>query len=589
MKTEIKNKQFLLDGKPFRILSGEMHYFRIPPEYWRDRLLKLKACGLNTVATYMPWNLHERTSGKFDFSGMLDVRAFLELADELGIKVLLRPGPYICSEWEFGGFPAWLLAIRGLRLRCSEPQYLECVKRYFEAVFHEVRPFYSKNIILLQIENGYASYGNDMEYYRFLKKLVDDSGYENVVIAADGDSDTRISTEVPPGVWRTLMCGRDNPIPQLEFNQAEQPDMPQLIIEYWNGQHMSTGQTIRLRDPEQIVRNLKKALEWGAHINLYMFHGGTNFGFMNGAMRSLGGWYSQLVSSYDTCAPLTESGDTTRLYRMYRELFAKYNPDFSPDTPIPPDSAKRALGEIPLTEFAPLAENLDALSTHTCKAAFPLTLEEIGGNYGFVRYTTHLAAQKFPLPVTLLGYQDRGWAFYNGKKVARFGQDKAEFTIQTGSGGTLEIIIENMGRTNFYCNIENNRKGISTGVLLNHQQFQHGWTSSAMPMEDLSKVKFVPDPGNGVPSCPGFFRGRFFLDDTPADTFLTVPSGQSGFCRINGILLGRYDKSGPLHTLYTPAVFLRKGENIVEVFEYESLERPVVEFLDHPLGVLRLE
>ena len=329
MKTEIKNKQFLLDGKPFRILSGEMHYFRIPPEYWRDRLLKLKACGLNTVATYMPWNLHERTSGKFDFSGMLDVRAFLELADELGIKVLLRPGPYICSEWEFGGFPAWLLAVKGLRLRCSEPQYMGFVERYFKAVFEQVKEFYTRNIIMFQIENGYASYGNDMVYYNFLKKLVDDSGYQNVVIAADGDSDTRISNKIPDGVWRTLMCGRENPVPQLEFNQSEQPEMPQFIVEYWNGQHMSTGEPIRPRDPVLIVENLRKALEWGAHINLYMFHGGTNFGFLNGAMLSLDGWYSQLITSYDTAAPVSEAGDTRELYRMYRPLFAKYNPEFS--------------------------------------------------------------------------------------------------------------------------------------------------------------------------------------------------------------------------------------------------------------------
>lgn len=589
MKAAIQDGEFRIDGKPFRILSGEMHYFRIPRDCWEDRLRKLKACGLNTVSTYMPWNLHERVQGTFDFSGRLDIHSFLELADGLGLKVILRPGPYICSEWEFGGFPAWLLTIPGLRLRCSEEQYLECVRRYFEAVFREVREFYSKNVILFQIENGYASYGNDMEYYRFLKKLVDDSGYENVVIAADGDSDSRISTAVPPGVWRTLMCGRENPVPQLEFNQAEQPDMPQLIIEYWNGQHMATGEPIRLRDPKQIVNNLEKALEWGAHINLYMFHGGTSFGFMNGSMKTFNGWYTQLVSSYDTCAPLSESGDVTELYRMYRPLFAKYNPEFSADTPIPADSRKCAYGEIPLTEFASLSGNLDALSTCTRTSASPLTLEEVGGDYGFVRYTTHLAAQNFPLPVTLIGYQDRGWAFYNGKKIARFGQGKAEFTIQTGHGGTLEIVIENMGRSNFYCSIENNRKGISIGVQLNHQQFQHGWTTAAMPMEDLSRVKFAPFPENSVPACPGFFRGKFFIGGDVADTFLAVPSGRCGFCRINGILLGRYDWQGPLHTLYLPASFLRKGENIVEVFEYESLERPVVVFLDHPLGVLRLE
>ena len=583
MKTEIKNKQFLLDGKPFRILSGEMHYFRIPREYWRDRLLKLKACGLNTVATYMPWNLHERTPGKFNFSGMLDVRAFLELADELGIKVLLRPGPYICSEWEFGGFPAWLLAVRGLRLRCSEPQYMGFVERYFKAVFEQVKEFYTRNIIMLQIENGYASYGNDMVYYNFLKKLVDDSGYRNVIIAADGDSDTRISNEMPDGVWRTLMCGRENPVPQLEFNQSEQPDMPQFIVEYWNGQHMSTGQPIRPRDPVLIVENLRKALEWGAHINLYMFHGGTNFGFQNGAMLSLDGWYSQLITSYDTAAPVSEAGDTRELYRMYRPLFAKYNPEFSLDTPVPPDSPKAAYGEIALTEFAPLLANLDALSVNSTNSPCPLTLEEIGGDCGFARYTTHLKPQTFTLPVKVVGLADRAWVFYNGKFVKHLWKGNESFMVETGKGGTLEIVVENMSRTNFYCNTEHNRKGITDGVILNGQQFQHGWTTSAMPMEDTSKVAYGLLPEFPVKDNIGFFRAEFEIADAPADTFLYVPAGNRGFCRINGVILGRYDKSGPFHTLYVPAPFLRKGKNIVEVFEYDDLGRPAVQFLDHPL------
>lgn len=582
MKAQIANGQFQIDGNPFRILSGEMHYFRIPPECWRDRLEKLKACGLNTVATYMPWNLHERTPGAFNFSGMLDIRRYLELADELGLKVILRPGPYICSEWEFGGFPAWLLREKGLRLRCSEPKYMACVKRYFEAVFREVKDFYNRSIILMQIENGYASYGNDMAYYNFLKKLVDDSGFENVIIAADGDSDTRISTTVPDGVWRTLMCGRTSPIPQLEFNQSEQPDMPQLIIEYWNGQHMSTGETLRPRDPEIIVSNLEQALEWGAHINLYMFHGGTNFGFMNGAMRTLGGHYCQLVTSYDVCAPLTEAGDVTELYKMYRPLFAKYNPDFSESTPVPPDSKKSAYGSVPLTEFAPMIENLDALSVNPRTSGWPLTMEEAGGDYGFVRYSTHLTAQSFPLPVSIIGYQDRGWAFYNGKFVAQFGQNGAGFTVQTGSGGTLDLIIENMGRTNFYCNTEYNRKGISDGVLLNNQQFQHGWTTAAMPMEDLSKVSYGPLPEFPAVQQPGIFRGTFHADE-PNDTFVFIPSGSKGFCRINGILLGRYDRRGPVYTLFLPASFLRKGENTIEVFEYENLEHPAVRLIDHPI------
>lgn len=585
MRTEIKERQFLLDGIPFRILSGEMHYFRIPRDCWRDRLVKLKACGLNTVATYMPWNLHERRQGSFDFSGNLDVRSFLALADELGLRVVLRPGPYICSEWEFGGFPAWLLAVRGLRLRCSEPNYLHFVERYLKAVFEQVSDFYDRNVIAMQIENGYASYGNDMDYYRFLCRLVMDSGFRNVIIAADGDSDTRIANDMPEGVWKTLMCGRTDPRPQLEFLQAEQPDKPLFIIEYWNGQGISVGNDIRPRDPHLIVDQLRLALEMGAHINLYMFHGGTSFGFMSGAMRSLDGQhYRRFVTSYDVAAPVSEAGDIRELYRLYRPLFAQYNPDFSLDTPIPPDSPKADYGEIPLTAFAPLIDNLDALSVHVTTSPCPLSLEDIGGDYGFARYTTRLSPQRFTLPIQVAGLDDCAWVFYNGAFVKFITREDPACQVETGpQGGTLEIIVENQARTNFFCNLEQNRKGITDGVILNGQQYQHGWICAAMPMEDTSGLDYRDLPPFPVQSCLGFFRASFDIDGAPADTFLQIPDGTRGFCRVNGRLLGRYDRRGPFHTLFVPASFLRQGENVVEVCECEAIGTPVIRLLDHPL------
>ena len=562
MKTEIKNAKFLLDGEE----------------------LKLKACGLNTVASYMPWNLHERKKGEFDFSGILDVKEFIAMADELGLKFILRPGPYICSEWEFGGFPAWLLADKNVRLRCSEPHYMAYVKRYYEAVFEQVKEFYSRNIILFQIENGYASYGNDQNYYHDQLQWVKDSGYDSVVIAADGDSDTRISTTVPDGVWKTLMCGRESPVPQLELYKKHQPDMPQLIIEYWNGQGLHAGRPVFSRDPEQIARNLEKALAWGAHVNLYMFHGGTNFGFMNGAMKSMGGHYCQLSSSYDVFAPLSESGDITELYRHTRKVLAKYNDKFDENaTPIPENSKKIAYGKVELNEVAFLSENFDNLSVKSIEFPCPLTMEEAGGDYGYVRYSTELAPQNFLLPISLYQYQDRGWAFFNGKKVAAFGRDGAQFSVDAAQGGTLEIVVENSGRTNFYCNIEDNQKGINGGVLLNNQQFQHGWKTSLMPMEDISKLQYHSQSEDEV--CgPAFFRGSFQAQEL-ADTFLAVTTGRSGFVKVNGFNLGRYDKFGPVYTLFVPKTVLKIGENVIEVFETEQLDSPTVRLLDHPISI----
>lgn len=584
MTSRFVNGELLVNDQPYRILSGEMHYFRIPRAYWRDRLLKLRACGLNTVATYMPWNLHERQRGQFNFSGILDIRHFIELADELGLNMILRPGPYICSEWDFGGFPAWLLKDHDMRLRCSDQHYLDAVKSYFEAVFCQVRDFYDKNIIIMQIENGYASYGNDQVYYDFLKKLVDDSGFAGIVIAADGDSDTRIAAKVPDGVWQTLMCGREDCIPQLELMRKKQPDKPQMIVEYWNGQSMKTGQPLFMRDPDLIAENLDRALAWGAHINLYMFHGGTNFGFMNGAMRAPNGNYVQLLSSYDACAPLSECGDPTSLYHKLRAVISRYNPTFDESTtPVPAKLPKKAYGEVALTAVAGIADALDALASNTVQSPTTLSMEDIGGDGGFVRYTTELLPQSFPLPITLYQYQDRGWAFFNGKKIASFGRSGASFVVNAPDGGRLDIVIENMGRTNFFCNIEDNRKGISGGVILNNQQFQHGWTISTMPMEDLSRVEYRPLAQDESVQTPAFFRGTFLIDGDPCDSFLQIPNGICGFCRINGTTLGRYDRNGPAYTLFVPASWLHQGENVLEVCECGVMYKPTAKFLDRPL------
>lgn len=576
MKTQISGNEVLVDGKPFRILSGEMHYFRILPDTWRNRLEKMKACGLNSVATYMPWNLHERTEGKFDFSGMLDVKRYLDIADEIGLKVILRPGPYICSEWEFGGFPAWLLKNPGIRLRCSDPIYMNAVTNYFLAVFDEVREYFDRNIIALQIENGYASYGNDMVYYNYLKQLVDESGYKNIVIAADGDSDTRIANKIPDGVWKTLMCGGD-PVPQLELVNKQHPG-PQLLIEYWSGEAIChNGKTLRYQDTGEIAENLEKALAWGAHVNFYMFGGGTNFGFTAGAMHWPDGKYFQQVSSYDGRSALSEAGDTTEKYFMFRDVLAKYNPDFDLSMPVPPNSEKCAYGNVYFTEYASLANNLHALSEKTVESPVTLTMEEIGGDFGFVRYSTYLGQQSFKMPIRIYDFKDRAWVFFDGKLIPHC---DGRFTVDTTQGGgQLEIIIENMSRTCFFCNLEENKKGILRGVILNNnQQFQHGWEISHLPMENLSGLTYGPIPEQ---KCfPGFFRGTFNIDNV-CDTFLEVPYGLRGFVLINGFNIGRYDNIGPQFTTYVPAGILKQGENTIELMEYEAMRKPAVRFIDH--------
>ena len=580
MKAEIRHDKVFVDGSPFSILSGEMHYFRIHPSQWEDRLKKLKACGLNTVATYMPWNLHERKEGEFNFSGMLDIQRYLTLANELGLKVILRPGPYICAEWDFGGLPAWLFK-RNLRIRCSDPEYSIAVKRYFEAVLSEVKEFFDINIILLQIENGYSSFGNDIAHYDFLKKLVDDSGYGNIIITADGDSDTRINSIVPEGVWQTLMCGEDSIMECLEFQRKKHPDEPQMVIEYWTGHVPFAGQPVRHRDPILMAENLDKALAYGAHINLYMFGGGTNFGFMNGAMRSIGGGYRPLITSYDISSPLSESGDVTESYFKFREVLKKYNPEFDESTEIPPNQPKKAYGRIELSEFATLGDNLDALSVHTIESPVTLSMEEAGGDYGYIRYTTQLAKQDFVTPMRLYRFEDKAWVYFKGAMIAHLHGNNDSFNVDTRNGsGELDIVVENMGRTNFYCNMGENRKGITGGLLVNNQQFQNGWKISTMPLENTDEIEYHSELPARI-TGPVFLRGTFEAKET-ADTFLEIPGGSRGICRINNTTLGRYDNIGPQLTLYIPAAFLRKGENTVEVLEYDKMTSPFIRLLNYP-------
>lgn len=577
MKAEVTEAGVLLDGEKFRILSGEMHYFRIHPDSWRDRLEKLKACGLNTVSTYVPWNLHEPRPGEFEFAGFAGLAKFLRLAGELGLRAMVRPGPYICSEWEFGGLPGWLLAIPGIRLRCSNEAFLNCAERYFRRVFDEIEPLFSRHggpVIAIQLENGYASYGNDPVYMERLKEWTLASGFDGILYTADGDSDTRITSQVPEGVWRTLMLG-EKPLNGLGVLKRIQPGLPAMVSEFWNGQGIRQGVPLRLRDPRRIAADLETLLEAGAHVNLYMFHGGTTFGLMNGGLKLPPACRLEpFVGSYDTMAPLDEAGNPRELYYLFREIFARYN------TPSPLCSAVPAAsyGRVALTEQASLFENLP----EPVRSPAPLAMEELGQETGMVLYRTHLAHQSFPLPVRIVEPRDRAWLFLNGRRVAFFGPNDGNCSCVLSipeEGAELAILVENLGRFNFSWNLEENRKGITFGVILNNQQFQHGWEMFSLPLKETAALRYRPC--EETPAGPLFFRGRFETE-TPEDTYLRVTSGHRGIAWINGFCLGRYENAGPQFSLYVPAGLLNRGGNTVEILELEGLAAPAVDFIDHP-------
>ncbi|MBQ4322380.1 MAG: beta-galactosidase, partial [Clostridia bacterium] len=320
---KINGNRFEFDGKPMQVISGAIHYFRTVPEYWDDRLKKLKACGFNTVETYIPWNLHEPKEGKFYFEGIADIERFLETAKKYDLKVIVRPSQYICAEWEFGGLPSWLLKDRNISLRCADKKYLEKVDNYFKVLIPKLAKHQCTvggPIIMCQIENEYGSYGNDKEYLSFLEGKMREYGMNILLFTSDGSNHYYLHGGTLPHVFKTANFG-SRPKEQFE-NLKTFPTFfgPIMCTEYWNGWFDHWGEEHHVREPEEAVACFKEMLDMGASVNFYMFHGGTNFGFMNGANCPGKKDYQPTITSYDYCAPLTEEGNTTKKYDLLREL-----------------------------------------------------------------------------------------------------------------------------------------------------------------------------------------------------------------------------------------------------------------------------
>lgn len=574
-KLEIREGDFLLEGESFRILSGAIHYFRVVPEYWRDRLLKLKACGFNTVETYVAWNLHEPEPGIFNFEGIADLEKFIQTAAEVGLYVIIRPGPYICSEWDLGGLPPWLLKDPSMRLRCMHKPYLKAVDRFFDALVPKLVPYLSTKggpIIACQVENEYGSFGNDAEYLTYVKEGLKARGIDVLFFTSDGPTNGMLQGGTLPEVFKTVNFG-SNPKEAFAKLLEYQPDQPLVCMEYWNGWFDHWGTEHKVRDGEDVAEVLDEMLGLGASVNFYMFHGGTNFGFFNGA--NYAGHYQPTVTSYDYDAPLSEAGDLTDKYFKVRDVMAKYtkvDPDLLPE-PLP----KAAYGKVELDNACSLWSALETLSTPQT-AAYPLPMEETGQNFGFILYRTQVTGPREEEVLEIMGVRDRAHVFLDGKFLGIVDRDqkqKLEVNVPP-EGAELTILVENMGRINYGPRL-GEHKGIAKGVLLNNQ-FLFGWESYPLPLEDLSQIPW----GELKDESPGFFKGTFKVEE-PQDTFLSLPGWEKGVVFINGFNLGRYWAVGPTKTLYVPAPLLKTGENELVVFELEGLEKAEVEFLDQPI------
>ncbi|MBO5647126.1 MAG: beta-galactosidase [Clostridia bacterium] len=579
-----KGSNFYLDGKEYTILSGAMHYFRIPRAYWYDRLLKLKECGLNTVETYIPWNLHEPKEGEYDFSGNLDLGEYIATAESLGLNVILRPGPYICAEWDFGGLPAWLLTYEKMALRCCDELYLSKLERYFGVLLGKVRPHLASaggSVFMIQIENEYGSYGNDKQYLRAIAKIYEDNGIDCLYFTSDGPCDTMLSGGTLDEYLAVANFG-SRPDINLPILKAFRPDQPVMCGEYWCGWFDHWSEKHHTRTAKEICDDFEGFFKLGASFNFYMFHGGTNFGFMNGA--NYYDKYLPTITSYDYCAPLNEAGDRTPTYYAVRDMVEKYCGAVPALTAS--ETKKAAYGKVTLSETADLFENLDSIAAPITSPA-PKYMEELGQSYGYILYRSTLQGPREMRKITVENIHDRVQIFLDGEprgiydRWAPPAEDaKVSFALAKDESMQIDLLVENMGRVNYGPKLRD-RKGIS-GVRM-EGQYHFGWQMYCLPMEtELDALEFKA-AGEEKIAKPTFLRGYLEIEDAPADTFLRLDGFRKGFVKINGFNIGRYyNEAGPQKTLFVPAPLLKQGRNEILVFESDAADSLTVEFVDTP-------
>jgi beta-galactosidase len=572
----VSNGQFTLDGKPFRVISGEMHYPRIPRAYWRDRLRMAKAMGLNTITTYIFWNAHEPQPGVYDFSGNNDVAEFIREAQQEGLYVILRPGPYVCAEWEWGGYPAWLLKDHATVVRSTDPKFMQPAARWIKRLGQELAPLQIGNggpIILTQVENEYGSYGNDHAYMQQIHKLLLDAGFtRSQLYTADGPE------QVPNGSLPDLPVGINfggekvgDAQKAFETLKKERPNGPFFNSEYWAGWFDHWGGKHAHTNADAQVANFKWMLEQGYSVSIYMFHGGTSFGWMNGANSDGKGSYEPDVTSYDYDSALDESGRPTPKYFAMRDVIAKVTGVTPP--PVPQVAPAMSVPTISLPETASLWDNLPlAISSDQVES-----MEDIGQAYGYILYRTHL---KTDAQGELVLDQVHSYAqvYLNKKLVGTIDRRLKQNSIPLHgtAGAQLDILVENTGRVNFGKTIGGERAGITQQVTFAGKPLLD-WEIYPLTMTHVEKLPFAKRPCEG----PCFYRGNFDLTKT-ADTFLDTSDFTKGQLWLNGHALGRIWNIGPQKTLYAPAPWLKTGQNEVIVLDAKGKMGGTVRGLDKP-------
>lgn len=575
----IIGEDFYLNGKKIKIISGAIHYFRVVPEYWRDRLEKLKAMGCNTVETYVPWNMHEAFKGKYNFDGILDLKGFIQLAQELGLWVIVRPSPYICAEWEFGGLPGWLLAEDGMKVRSTNEAFIGHVRQYYDELFKIITPLqinYGGPIIMLQIENEYGYYGNNKRYLKLLQDIMVENGAVVPFVTSDGPWGEALEAGMLPGdVLPTANFG-SNVEENFKRLKTVVGNRPLMCMEFWIGWFDAWGDEIHhTRDHIDAAKSMDSILKEG-HVNIYMFHGGTNFGFTSGA-----NYYEKLspdVTSYDYDSLLTESGDITPKYEAFKEVISKYTE--IPEVKLSTNIQKISYGKVEVKEKVSLFNTLSKLTEPKFSEDI-LPMEKVGQYYGYILYKANLGQGRKVENFRLLGTADRAKVFVNENHVlTQYDKElgtAVEISLENAQDNIMDILVENMGRVNFGEKLNYQHKGIKDGVIVD-KHAHSGWDHYALPLDNIDKVDYSLGYKEGV---PGFYKFEVEVEKL-GDTFLNLDGWGKGCVFVNSFNIGRFWEIGPQKSLYIPAPLLKLGKNEIVVFETEGKAVEYITLNDFP-------
>ena len=578
---EIKDGHFYRNGEIVPILSGEMHYSRIPHQYWRHRLQMMKGMGLNTVATYVFWNLHETEPGKWDFSGDKDLAEYIRTAGEEGMMVILRPGPYVCAEWEYGGYPWWLQNVPGMEVRRDNKAFLEHTKAYINRLYQEVGDLQCTKggpIIMVQCENEFGSYVSQRkditldEHRRYnakIKQQLADAGFDVPLFTSDGS--WLFEGGTTEGALPTANGESDIENLKKVVNQYHDGKGPYMVAEFYPGWLSHWAEPFPQVSASEIARQTEAYLKNDVSFNFYMVHGGTNFGFTSGANYDKKRDIQPDMTSYDYDAPISEAGWVTPKYDSIRTVIKKY---VKYEVPTPP--AQNPVIEIPsikLNQVADLLAYTERMQPET--SADPLTFEQLNQGYGYVLYT-----RRFNQPISgtleIPGLRDFAVVYVDGEKAGVLNRNTQTYSmeIEVPFNSTLQILVENMGRINYGSQITENSKGIISPVTIAGKKITGGWNMYKLPMSQapecgkMGSCTFTNSAAQAakLKDSPVIYEGTFTLDKT-GDTFIDMEEWGKGIIFINGKNIGRYWQVGPQQTLYIPGVWLKKGENKIVIFE----------------------